>query len=330
MQRILILSVLLFSISWGKANTVRDSLPRAQEVNTILEISEKYICNPHWLNTEEWKVFVRNIRSENVLQLSVQDFRTHFNKEAKKLPFTHYYLSAVQTKNQGTKEEDPYFELKSIDDNTAHLIIRSFVSDAQTMFKLTKEIQEKGYKNLIIDMRDNTGGTLDAPVVLARFLTQESIDAGIYMTQPWFAQNDHYPTKEEIQQLPFLEDLSLQGFRSIVKKSPAFRMVIPGHDQAVFQGKVYVLTNSITGSACEPVVDLLKKKGLATIVGQRTAGAMLSGEYIPVSNSLRLFLPVADYMTAEGSRIDKVGVLPDVKKSHEEALPYVLNQIAKK
>ena len=64
-------------------------------------------------------------------------------------------------------------------------------------------------------------------------------------------------------------------------------------------------------------------------MGERTAGAMLSGARFPINNQYHLFLPISDFITADGYRIDKVGVAPDVERKSSEALEYVLNVLIK-
>lgn len=331
MQRFFVLSILIFSFFQVKATThPSDSINRETEINTIISLTEKYICNPNWLETEGWKNFVAKIQSEEAKQMSAAEFKRFFNIIAREeLPFSHFQLHLVDKGNKSMENTAPHFELEEIDKKTVRLIVRSFVADPNGMIKMVEEIKKKGYENLIIDLRDNGGGTLDGAVVISYFLTNQTIDAGVYMTRGWFKNNKDYPTQEQIAELPVLKDLSLKGFQQIASKSPAFRMLIPAHNNPVFQGKVYVLTNSNTASACEPFVDLLKKKKLATIVGLKTAGMMLSGQAFPVSEELNLFLPIADYLNAEGNRLDMVGVEPDVKKPHEQSLGYVLEEIKK-
>lgn len=301
---------------------------RYKDVQTIIQIAENHICNPAWIETDAWKSFKRTIQSEEMMQLSLQDFVKTFNVEKKKLPFTHIYLTP--TKESITKSpamQQPAFELNTLNEQTALLTIRSFVADAPGMIQLVQKIQAGSYSNLIIDLRGNEGGTLDAAVVLGRFLTNESIDAGVYLSRKWFLEHRGYPEREDIQAMPFLQDMSYDGFGKMLDENGAFRMVLPPHSNPTFQGKVYVLIDGITGSTCEPLVDRLKKSGRATLVGQRTSGGMLSGRYFNVSDGLNLFLPVADYITAEGTRIDKVGVEPDVEVPAEKALDYILNTL---
>ena len=298
---------------------------RQKEVQTILHIAENYLCNPFWTETEEWKSFATNIQSDEMLQMPLEEFIKTFNRKRHNLPFTHFYLNPTNAQSSNTKEKElKPFEWKEVDTETALLTIRSFVADAPAMIQIVQGIQAGNYENLIIDLRNNTGGTLDAAVVLGRFLTNEPIDAGTYLSRKWFLEKGDYPSKEQIQQLPFLQDMSFNGFGKLLDEKGAFRMVLPPHNDPVFQGKVFVLTNGITGSTCEPLVDRLKKSGQATIVGEKTAGSMLSGRYFKISNELRLFMPVADYITAEGTKIDKVGVEPNISVAQDRALEHVL------
>lgn len=312
----------------SEAEAEKNQRERQKDIATILETAGQYICNPAWLESPEWKQFVTEIQSEEMLALPSLEFASAFNQKRKKLPFTHFYLkSAIANKKSADQSSLPHFELKPVDEKTALLTIRSFVADAPGMIKIVKQIQAGGYEKLVIDLRGNTGGTLDAAVVLGRFLTQKPIDAGVYLTRKWFMNHEGYPNAEDIQNMPFLQDMTYEGIMKAYAENEAIRMVLPPHSNPTFQGKVAVLTDNITGSTCEPLVDRLKKIGRATIVGRKTAGGMLSGKYFKISDELKLFLPIADYMTAEGTRIDKVGVDPDVDVNSEQALEYALTNV---
>jgi carboxyl-terminal processing protease len=88
-----------------------------------------------------------------------------------------------------------------------------------------------------------------------------------------------------------------------------------------------VLIDSNTASACEPLIDLLQKKNIATLVGSNSAGEMLSGQTFKVDDNYQVFLPISDYQTADGDRLDKKGVAPDHEVDPEQALDYVLEQL---
>jgi C-terminal processing protease CtpA/Prc len=87
-----------------------------------------------------------------------------------------------------------------------------------------------------------------------------------------------------------------------------------------FSGSVYVLIDSGTASAAEPLAALLQSEHRATLIGERTAGAMLSSESIDLGNGWSLRLPTADYFTAEGVRLEGRGVTPDRKVTSDRSL----------
>ena len=73
-----------------------------------------------------------------------------------------------------------------------------------------------------------------------------------------------------------------------------------------------------------------KKEDIGTLVGERSFGGMLSGQTFPLENNdIKVFLPIADFQTATGERIDKVGVTPDIEVPSEEALDYILEELIK-
>ncbi len=299
-------------------------------VNTIIDLAETHICNPAFLKTDAWDTFTNYIQSKEVLSLEDAQFTKVFNKATRDLTFTHFYIkysdkekrrkAKKRAKEKGTQKA---FELSEIDSGTGLLTIRKFIPNASLMKTLVAEVSQKEYENLIIDLRGNRGGTLDAAVVLGQFITPNMIDAGSYLSRSWFEQHDDYPTEQEINSFPFLTDMSYAGFKEAAK-NPAFRMVIPPHENPTFKGKVYVLTDKYTASTCEPFVYLLKEQGVAQIVGEHTSGAMLSGAGFKLAKNMSLFIPVQDYITADGSRLDKIGVAPTVKTTSEEALSTVL------
>ena len=299
---------------------------RSKDIEQIIKASTKSIANINWIRTAEWKEFLQDIQTPEMLAMPPKAFAYAFNRKAKALPFTHFYLNLNAAATKSSTPKKKHFELEAIDASTALLTIRSFAADAAGMQQIVQQIQAAAYQKLIIDLRNNHGGTLDAAVVLGQFLTNQPIDAGLYLSRKWFLNHANYPNMQEVQKFPFLQDMSFGGFGRMLDQEEGFRMVLPPHGRPTFQGKVLILTSKFTASTCEPFVDLLQKTKRATLVGQKTAGAMLSGRYFKISDSLRLFLPVADYMTANGERIDKKGVTPDILTPSQEALDYAIKE----
>ena len=94
----------------------------------------------------------------------------------------------------------------------------------------------------------------------------------------------------------------------------------------VFQGRVFVLTSKRTASAAELATDALKSSARAIIIGEKTAGEMLSQKIFDVPGGFQLSLPIADYYSAENGRIEGVGVKPDFEMDAAAALEFALRQ----
>jgi carboxyl-terminal processing protease len=81
---------------------------------------------------------------------------------------------------------------------------------------------------------------------------------------------------------------------------------------AEYRGRVVVLVDGGTGSAAEIFAAVLQDHGRATIVGRRTAGAVLASRFFRLPDGGELQLSCEDYFTPKGRRIEGAGVEPDV------------------
>lgn len=150
------------------------------------------------------------------------------------------------------------------------------------------KIFEKGVRGLLLDLRDNPGGYLDA----ALSVTSMFVDKGVILkVRNGFGEEDVY--------------------ESYGNKYPNVPMV--------------VLVNEGTASASEILTGALKDHGLAIVVGRRTFGKGAVQTGFPLSNGGVLFLTTARYFTPSGRDIHKMGIEPDVlveekveKESHAE------------
>jgi len=77
-------------------------------------------------------------------------------------------------------------------------------------------------------------------------------------------------------------------------------------------GPVAVLVGRRSRSGAEMFAAALQEAGRATVVGGRTAGALLSSLQYPLPDGGRLTLSEADFVTARGNRIERFGLPPDL------------------
>jgi carboxyl-terminal processing protease len=80
---------------------------------------------------------------------------------------------------------------------------------------------------------------------------------------------------------------------------------------AAWQRPVVLLVNAGSRSGKEVVAAALKRHRLALLVGERTAGAVMTGKVFELSDGSLLYLAVAEVLV-DGQRLEGAGVAPDV------------------
>ena len=78
-----------------------------------------------------------------------------------------------------------------------------------------------------------------------------------------------------------------------------------------FHGRAVVLVDRHTASAAEMIVAFVRENKLAMIVGEPTAGRLLSATSVKVGEGYRLALPTGAYYTWKGSVLEGTPIEPD-------------------
>lgn len=283
----------------------------------IVGISRQAIANPAWLETSEWRDFLAQMGELAGGEIDNETFRAEFNQRARKLPFSHYQLLRTP---RGEAATEPAVELRWHDAATAVMVVRQFDESPERMHAIVAELRDASPTNLILDLRELSGGAFPSAVALGRYLGREAVDTGVYLSRRWFAEHGTHPDPAEIAAIEPLGEMNLDVFRERLRTTGVLRLVLPAHDEPIFTGRLIVLTSGRTASAGEPFVYSLRGRPGVTVIGERTAGQMLSGQRFPINAEWQLFVPVADYLTPEGTPLDRVGVPPQVETSAAEAL----------
>ena len=77
--------------------------------------------------------------------------------------------------------------------------------------------------------------------------------------------------------------------------------------------KIFVLIDSETASAAEVFARILQLQGKATVIGDRSAGSVMTSRYFPVDEDMGSSITVADFVLFNGERLEGVGVTPDIR-----------------
>jgi carboxyl-terminal processing protease len=166
-----------------------------------------------------------------------------------------------------------------------------------------------GCNRLIVDLRGNTGGGIGG-LRLMSYLTPGKLEVGYSLTRK---RRERGYRREELTRFgripPYKAALLWLAARyALVEKS--ILVVTEGLGQRRFHGRVVLLVNEHTASAGEMVSAFAEENGLATIVGTKTPGRLLSGSAYKVGQEYILGLPVAAYLTWQGRMIENNGIVP--------------------
>jgi len=185
-------------------------------------------------------------------------------------------------------------------------------------------IAEKDADALIIDLRENVGGAFAVRPLVGHLLS-EPVDAGSFVSQHWNAKHRRSPNLIDLKAVKPWEGWSIRAFWADVQDESLTRLSFTPVEP-VFDGPVYVLTSKRTASAAELATDALKGANRAIIIGENTAGEMLSQKIYDIPGGFQLSLPIADYYSVANGRIEGVGIKPDIETDAADALDVALKQ----
>jgi len=246
-----------------------------KQYDKIIEIDGKKL---EGMTTEE---ATTKLRGEKGTKVAIKVLRE--NKKAP-LPFeiTRDVVKAQSSIAFYLKEHDIYYVSLSTFSNNAVKQIRDILE------KATK----KSYKGLILDLRNNSGGLLNAVIDIAGLFLDKGSSVVI--------------TKDK-------HDKTMAEYKTTI--NPVANVDIP----------IFILVNNYTASASEILAGCLKvhsndlskkskngqKKLFTFIVGSKTFGKGSVQEVIPISNDCAIKLTTSLYFLPDDTTIQGKGIIPD-------------------
>ena len=175
---------------------------------------------------------------------------------------------------------------KKLEDNIGYVRItmfneHTFEDFAKEMEKLDKE----NVKGIVLDLRNNPGGLLEACVKVAEYFVQEGPIVSIVGRDFTEAHSSY-------------------------NKKPKY--------------KVVVLVNQGSASASEIVAGAIQDSGKGSIIGSNTYGKGSVQAILRLDNNSAIKLTCAKYMTPLGRVIDGIGIKPDLEITQEQSWANVL------
>lgn len=330
----------------GKVSFVGDLKEKIRPIENYKKISQKIIqltttnfFNPNIFNSKKWTDFTKSIKKAGNTSHDDLDFLLSFYFVLRNAPVSHFSIEKISNSgkaeniNNEAKNKSQNIEYKIVEDSSyASIKFYSFsLSDTLLQKEFFKKCKDNNVHNLVIDLRYCPGGDFSSIQFAENFMPQKSITVGYFLGRKYYLK---HPSSE-------IDTSALQGANLVIGKSvPEFykRIAKLGVLKGVATGKNYyhfkkivVLTSSMTASSAEPFTWLLKKLDIPNtsikIIGEKTAGAMLSAKPFELSNSWQLRLPIANFITGDFVSLEGKGVATDIETPSDKAMEKALGLI---
>lgn len=214
------------------------------------------------------------------------------------------------------------FNYLDTDKKSFHLKIDAFSRKRtnKAYRRIFRKLEKNGTENLIIDLRNNGGGSLENSYNLLSYL----IDTA--QTQTLRTGIRSYPYKTHTHGNVFFK-LMRFGFSMIAKKRTVndtdnFVYTIKPRKKNHFNNKVYVLINGGSFSASCLVAAYLKMNKRTVFIGEETAGAMegcnagITPYYILPNTKAKIRMPAFRIVHDVCPKITGHGIMPDHQVSY--------------
>lgn len=192
-------------------------------------------------------------------------------------------------------------ESRMLENQVGYIQVTQFELVTGEQFKQAVDsLDQQGMESLIIDLRDNPGGVLDAVVEMAAYiLPEDTLDGMIVSTSDKNGKGDRYYS--EGGKICFASDSG--------QKDPRY----PKKDGHELDIPMVVLINGNSASASEVFAGALQDYGCAKLVGTTSFGKGVVQSLVQLDDGSAVKMTVSHYYTPGGADLHKKGLDPDVE-----------------
>ena len=209
------------------------------------------------------------------------DIKAKITKLPRTLDYNDPTTIATLLDEYDAAERIPQHYYVSLGDSTLIWRMPSFIVERHSLEEMMKVVPK--HRSVVLDLRNNSGGYIHIQRQLLSYFFDRDVFAGM----------THRRGKSD----------------SVVIK--------PANPEKTYRGMLVVLVNSKSASASEMTARVLQLEGRGIVVGDRTAGAVVTSRgYSHTVGFGRVLdygmqVSVMDVTMADGARLEKIGVTPD-------------------
>ncbi len=210
---------------------------------------------------------------------------------------TSDYLDLTMNRRQITVQT---VEHEMLDDEIGYIAVSQFDGVTAGQFNdAIDDLEKQGMKKLVIDMRNNPGGVLDAVVSMLDYILPDDLAV----------ENPDLARKEKNKTLiVYMADKNGEGEQYYASD---------GHEVDI---PITVLVNGESASASEVFAGALQAYDKATLVGTKTFGKGIVQTLFPLDKGTAIKMTVAHYYTPIGFDLHGKGLEPEVEIELDEEL----------
>ncbi|HYF43176.1 MAG TPA: S41 family peptidase [Ramlibacter sp.] len=232
---------------------------------------------------------VKRMRGEPQTKVMLTIFRKDENRTFP-VTITREEIKTVSVKGKVMEPGYAWIRLSQFQERT----VDDFVRKVEEIYKA-----EPNLKGLVLDLRNDPGGLLDAAVAVSAAFLPENVTV--------------VSTNGQLAESKFTYKASPEFYQRRAGADPLRRL--PAHIKTV---PLVVLVNEGSASASEIVAGALQDHKRATILGSQTFGKGSVQTVRPLGPDTGLKLTTARYFTPSGKSIQARGIVPDVLVDESE------------
>lgn len=184
---------------------------------------------------------------------------------------------------QRAEVENVSVDYRMLDNKVGYISVTQFYENTPKEYKeAVEDLEKQGAKGLIVDLRDNPGGLLNAVVEMCAY----TLDGGNIVT-----------TKDRNGKITSSFD---------------------DNDDHCIGIPMVVLVNGNSASASEIFAGAMKDTDTAELVGTTTFGKGIVQSILPLSDGTAIKITVSKYFTPGGNDIHEIGIDPDYEVELED------------
>ncbi|MDE5873113.1 MAG: S41 family peptidase [Lachnospiraceae bacterium] len=222
------------------------------------------------ITDQELSLVVEMIRGEKGTTAHIKVYRPSEDK------YIEFEIKRAEVENVSV-------DYRMLDNNVGYISVTQFYENTPKEYKeAVEDLKKQGAKGLIVDLRDNPGGLLNAVVDMCAY----TLDGGNIVT-----------TKDRDGKITSSYD---------------------DNDDHSIDVPMVVLVNGNSASASEIFAGAMKDTGTAKLVGTTTFGKGIVQSILPLSDGTAIKITVSKYFTPGGNDIHKIGIEPDYEVELED------------